>query len=151
MKKELTNKLRNAIKNKSNKYTSHIFELGDNLIAKKSRLGRTKNEYKINKFLYENEISVPEPLELIKPDNLFRRYFPGGIKNCFLIRKDISGEGLSYLNINLQPKAFEKYTQELDKSRKLGLIPVDFGGNNGIFNFQEQKVYLIDFEAWKMN
>lgn len=145
-KKELTNKLRNAIKNNKMKYNSRIFDLGDNIIAKKSRLGLTKNEYKINLFLYQNGVSVPEPLELIKPDNLFKRFFTNGIKDYFIIRKEINGEELSYFESRI---IHEKYSKELDKSRSLGLTPVDYGPNNAIFNNKEQKIYLIDFEAWR--
>ncbi len=134
---------------------NEIYRISSNLIAKvrkKQELKNLKEEFRIAEFLFCRGISVPKPKEISKInlglnekkfDAFIMEYIPG-----------ISGYDL-YFNspVNNKREYFyskELYEKELRKARLFGFKTKDIGEKNYIWSPEKKKIYLIDFEFWRI-
>ena len=123
----------------------NIYLVNGSVIGKRQQ-GRIKNEYEIGKYLFENEINVPEQYGVIDLDK----------EQGVILMQRINGFNLILEWIKMaritDPKRVEGlWLEELRKARALGLVPGDdiLHMNNSLYSPGEDKVYLIDFEFWR--
>lgn len=151
--KILREKIREAIKSDRIYKVDGIYLIEHNtyeIIAKGKDSHISKREYNISNKLRENNVSVPDTYGLIRPDTFLERIFQETIIDKWFVTfnkvvgtnvKDITGE-----NSRIVKKA---YYNELEKVYDLGICPDKrFWSGHPVFNFEEQKIYLTNFENW---
>jgi RIO-like serine/threonine protein kinase len=108
------------------------------------------NEFDIGKFLYEKGVSVPEMFELVIPDRFpFLHRIP--INEWGVLMQKIDGIHIQNLEGSELDEAIQQYISELEKVLELGICPNDsiYNSTNSLFDRQQGRVFLIDFELWQ--
>ena len=111
------------------------------------------HEYSIANLLYNNEISVPQPLDYKKiavpqSNSPFSQTNRGLHVPAFCM-EHIDGERIDKLPITTYRKAMELRSHEMDKVRDLGVLPHDCAHpGNTLWSQDQERVYLIDFTTW---
>lgn len=124
-----------------------IYDLGQEVVGKKCyNLEKAVNEYVIGKFLKEQEVAVPEMVELVQ---YTERIMSGEVTLWFIFMERIHGKKITDLRDSQRREAERQYRQELEKVLDLGICPVDSDwGGNSLFCEERDTLYLIDFEHW---
>ncbi|MBN1793268.1 hypothetical protein JW826_06305 [Candidatus Woesearchaeota archaeon] len=151
-----------------------IYRLGKDKVAKfektiareipSSTGKKTKREYRMGRFLYENGISVPRPhgIELITlssdtqgvtwPRGFSSRAYPAFVMDYIegVVLDDLVFSINAGTNTPWQERkhARKMYNREIEKVRDLFVAPLDLGLHNSIWNREEDRIYLIDFQGW---
>ncbi len=128
----------------------NIFLVEDNLIAKRGREKDIKNEYNIGVESFNSNVHVPKMYGIISP-----KVMQGFCKKMinpfgwYVIRQKIEGERRGDLSGADREEADKQFEEEIKKIIALGIAPYYSPvGGNSIFNLQERRLYLIDFEFW---
>ncbi|MGV8086347.1 MAG: hypothetical protein ACP5N1_01825 [Candidatus Woesearchaeota archaeon] len=151
--KILREKIREAIKNKKIYETEGVYLIehnNQNIIAKGKEDHISKREYNISNKLRKNKVNVPDTYGLIRPDYFFERFFQETtIDNYFVTFQKINGTNLKDISGEIGKLAKKLYYAELDKTYNLGICPdTKFWSGHPVFNSEEQKIYLTNFENW---
>jgi len=94
-------------------------------------------------------VSVPEMYLLKAPDfHPFRRFKTIPIEHWYLLMEKIYGEEIHNLKGSELEEAARQCKVELEKAINLNVFPGGLHGANVLFNRNEGKAYLIDFEDW---
>lgn len=116
--------------------------------------GRIQHEHDICKYLYDNDINVPEPFGVFKfkifndkwrKFGIFPRRFPA------FVMQYINGTstGPEDCPEETQRAIDQAFSVELEKVKALDVIPSDHRLGNAIWVPEEKKLYLLDFEQWR--
>ena len=110
----------------------------------KSRLGVKiiKKEFQVASRLFEEEISVPEPGELVDVILPNRRVLTG-----YTMQRIYGVEGFD-LEGNLMKHAEDLLDNEIDRCISLGFNPQDYGLHNALYVQSSDNIYILDFELW---
>lgn len=146
--KDLRTEVKQAIrKNKNVDGYPNVYYVNNSLVAKRGKTNeRTIDEYNIGNYLFENRIHVPKMHSLIELDLAWLKFRHHS--NLALLMQRILGEKVCLLEGDQYKKARILFEEELEKVSKLDLITEDTGTHNAIFNPNDGKVYLVDFEYW---
>jgi len=127
---------------------SRVYDIDEKLIAKAlfSQNG-AESEFEIGKFLYHNGVQVPQFYDCIylsEFDDKERKL------SHYIVMDKIIGKKGSELKGNIKDLAVGQLLVEVEKIIDLGTEPRDCDNpENVIFNFEENKMYLIDFEFYE--
>ena len=127
------------------KNNSNIYLLSDGKIAKENLEHRAQNEFVMGNYLFEKGISVPKMYSLVSP-------FPNEkYPVYYTIMQKIDGEIVRDVQGEEKKEAIKQFREQITKVLEMNISPYDsFFGKNAIFNFKERKLYLIDFESWRI-
>jgi hypothetical protein len=114
---------------------------------------RLLHEQDICRVLYDNGVSVPEPIGVFKfrefKDSwrkvpFFPRYFPG------FVMQNIQGTQPfpKYSSLEEQKMINQQHSEAVKKVNELGIIPIDLNFENALWVSEEQRLYLVDFGKW---
>lgn len=126
-------------------------DLGVKVLCKKNggylrpRLAKRRlmREFKIQKALYDGQISVPSPLRIENFEAFSDTALPG------LFMQYIEGRLLEDLYGREKSDVFEIAMEEVEKATSLGFVPCeDCCGSENIIKSNLGRVYLIDFGSW---
>jgi len=125
-----------------------LYDIHDKILAKPiSDIDGAQNEFEIGKFLYQNKIQVPQFHDLIYLSDFDDE--EGKRPHYIVIEKIIGKKGL-YLNGDIKELAVKQLLVEVDKIIDLPIEPGDCTNpGNAIFNFEENKMYLVDFGMYE--
>ncbi len=125
---------------------STVLALSQNYVAKVpvSPSYYLNHEYQIQLALYEAQLPVPRPLGIFRfhQDKHLDEYGVGLIMQRL---HGTCGDQTSGKTREIVEDALEK---QIGHCVKLGFEPFDPGLHNCIWNEQEEKLYLIDFDSW---
>ncbi len=132
---------------------SNIYCVNNSLVAKMGRSNElNEREFDVGNYLYENGIHVPRIHSLIKINrSLIRNHMLSYSfdNNLVLLMQRIPGKRVDNLEGNEFTKAHQLMKKELAKTDILMIYPSDVGTHNTLYNPNDGKVYLIDFEGWE--
>ena len=147
---KLVLELKDSIKSGRIHKKRNIYLVGKDKIAKEIYdEDKAKNEYEMGIFLFNQGVNVPQMHCLIKPF-LFnpKISYPN---SRFIIMEKINGIEYWHLDKKDKEKALPLYKKEIEKVLELGIYPWDSlcSDNNKIFDYENEKIYLIDFGGWR--
>ena len=131
----------------------NIYLVEDGIIGKRCRnKGRAYNEYEIGKFLFENGVQVPKMFNLITPGTfIIRKSSKNSPKDWFILMERIKGKTIKELTGIEKREAIEQRKSELEKVLALNVHHPDSAyDDNSIYDAKQKKLYLIDFEHWRI-
>lgn len=148
----IRNGSRGIVFNISNKYAAKVLFSGDienniedfTICMNNGAMERLSYEYEIASILYDNKISVPEPIGIEEIVLFFDEKYPAFIMEYLPFP---SGAELIYPT---SERALKQTQVELGKAIDIGFSP---GGdclnpNNYMYDAKKDRTYLIDFERW---
>jgi len=151
--KELTQQLREAVKNRNYYSQRDIYFVNESTLGKKFKdKDNARHEFEIGKFAFDNGVQVPEPYELISPDLILRRLFDNyALKSWFILIERIKGVQINQINDEeIRKEALRQLETEIAKLFDLRIYP--YGcvyPDKSLFDTTKKKLYLIDFEDWR--
>lgn len=132
-------------------YHGRIFKKEDKIIktihksmypfVEKLRERALSREFEIQRQLFEQEIRVPEPYELV--ETIFEER-----KNKGILMKFIPGKIGLHFPWHEQMAIARIQRLEIDKCRQMGFKPFDESLYNCIYS-EEKGLYLVDFAEWR--
>lgn len=127
--------------------TAEVYQIAEVEVIKiprfETREGWWDMEFLIQQKLFNLEIKVPEPFEIVKTE--LRGEKRWGIRMEYIVSKYPTKTTIPYEeNVKLQ----RMYEREIKKCHKLGFQTADEGLFNSIYS-EKRGLFLIDFEGWK--
>jgi len=118
------------------------------LVSAKPR--RVQHEHDICRYLYDNDVNVPEPIGVFKFKSFDWEWNPF-LRFPAFVMKYIAG-GVSamprYCDTEKQGAIDKAYREELEKVKDLDVVPGDLDLENVLWVPKEKKLYLLDFGKW---
>jgi len=126
-----------------NRHCCSLYDIGGKLLAKPFRdLDLAQREFEIGLLLYQNEVQVPKFHDLVYLSDFDEE---GEDPHYIVMDKIIGREGLE-LEGHIKELAVGQLLVEVEKIIDLTIDPFDCDNpSNVIFNFEDNKLYLVDF------
>lgn len=145
---ELADLLKKAYREDKQYYHRRIYDISENTVAK-SYITRHEAAYEFNfgTELRSKGINVPE---MFNVENLSFTA-PKNNHYCiwFIMMQKIRGQHIDNLREEDRSEAYMQYREQIGKVLDLGINPKDSDwGGNSLYDSEDKKLYLIDFENW---
>lgn len=124
---------------------SNFYLIGTEIIAKefkKEYAYNAEHDFVMGKFLLSKGINVPKMIGII--------YNGISEDHVYLLMENIE-DGVSIGDLEIEERKIlaRRYRDEMQKAKKLDVIPNDTDIFGSIYSRKKDKVYLCDFEEWR--
>lgn len=147
---ELVELLEKAYSDGNHYYHPKIYDVSESTVAK-SYITRYEAicEFEFGKELHLKGIQVPE---MFSVESLgFTAPMNNHYYIWFVLMQKIKGHHIDNVSEEERDDAYRQYREQIGKVLDIGINPKDCDwGGNSLYDSEEKKLYLIDFENWSM-